>query len=55
MCTAQYAAPADFLLAVMLALDVAKQASKPICKLALCATIGTHASAQNFDKGLNWT
>ena len=55
MCTAHYAAPADFLLAVMLALDVAKQASKPIWKLALCATIVRTPSAQIIDKGLNWT
>jgi len=39
MVTAQRAAPADFLLAVMMALNVAKQTSKPICKPALSTTI----------------
>lgn len=53
MVTAQYAAPADFLLAVMMALDVAKQTSKPIGKLALCTTVCGHAFCSSSDK--DWT
>ena len=50
MVTAQNVAPAGLLLAVMMALDVAKQTRKPICKLALCTIVCRHAFCSNSDK-----